>query len=275
MPAIRERWFADDYELTDGDVMDVEYRDGTLVTPAARGSNVVVNNRTGEQWRPKRHGPCTFTLQVWLGTYQRQAQQLWDDLLAAVVQPHRLVTWRRITAAGESRYCYGEVVGALQPTAIGQAAYRASIDVVVPGGYWRGDQLQVVTVPAGADPAGTVIDLGAFSSSTAMLEELSLTLTGRLVSPQLSDITDRGRGDWVSYNGVVDTGQGLTLNNATWGITGSGGLVPDGGLVNYSGDRFLALAATPPGVKHQLLLTATEIDPGAAVTVSGYRSYLV
>lgn len=274
MGAIRERWFADDWEFTEGDIRDVEYRSGQLGIPAARGSNAAVPNRTGEVWRPKIHGPGTFTLEVWLGTYQRQAQALWDELLRAVVQPHRLVTYRRITAAGETRYCQGEVIGAMAPTSIGQAAYRASIAVDVPAGYWRGEQLQTVTTPLSAGPGGTVVDLSVFSSSTAALEELSYTLTGQLVDPRVADTTARGRGGWLSYTGTVPTGKALTLDAASWQVSGSPGFTPSGQAVDYSGDRFLTLAATPPNGAHRLLVTAGTVGAGAALTVAGYRSYL-
>lgn len=283
MVAIRERWFADDWEFTEGDIRDVEYRAGQLGTPPVRGSNATVANRTGEVWRPKRHEAGTFTLEVWLGTYQRQAQALWDELLRAVVQPHRLVTYRRITAAGETRYCQGEVMAALAPVPIGQSAYRASIEVHVPSGYWRGEALQTVTAPAVAGPAGTVVDLSVFSPSTAPLEELTVRLAGELSGAELTDITDRGRGDTLSYAASIPGGQSLTLDCANWLATPSPGwaamTAPPSSLynpaaINYSGDRFLNLAATPPGVKHQLLFTADTIGPGAEVTVSGYRSYL-
>ena len=127
MAAIRERWLADGWEFTEGDIRDVEYRSGQLGAPGTRGSNATVANRTGEVWRPKLHAAGSFTLEVWFGTYQRQAQQLWDDILRAVSQPHRLVEWRRITAAGETRTCLGEVTAALAPIAT-----RCSVNVRPP-----------------------------------------------------------------------------------------------------------------------------------------------
>jgi hypothetical protein len=277
MSAIRERWFADDWEITQGDNRDVELRDGQLGTPQVRGANAIIPNRTGETWRPKLHDAGTFTLHVWLGTYQRQAQALWDELLQAVVQPHRLVTYRRITAAGETRYCQGEVIGALQPTAIGQAAYRAAIEVHVPSGYWRGEQQLTVDTwtQADDDPNARIVDLSPFSTSTAPLEELTLTLAGELPNPKIADTTTRGRGDWVSYAGTIPDGGSLILDCATWGINGGGGFTPSAQAVNYSGDRFLTLAATPPGIAHSLRVTADSFGAGSSLTVSGYRSYLV
>lgn len=274
MVAIRERWFADGWEFTEGDIRDVEYRSGQLGAPAMRGSNAVVANRTGEQWRPKVHGPGSFTLEVWLGTYQRQAQAMWDELLRAVVQPHRLVTWRRITAAGETRFCEGEVTAALQPTYVGQSAYRASIEVSVPRGYWRGDteftQATALTGPAGYRD----LALTEFATSTAPLEELRLRLDGQLVNPRVQDLTDRGRGEELLYAQTIPNGQALALDCADWSAAGAGGLVPVPAAINYTGDRFLTVAATPPGVVPTLRLAADTIGAAGRLTVSGSRSYL-
>lgn len=277
---IRERWFADAYEFTEGNVRDVEYRSGQLGAPAMRGSNATVAQRTGEVWRPKVHEAGSFTLSIWFGTYQRQAQAMWDDILRAVVQPHRLVTWRRITADGETRFCEGEVVNAFEPTAIAQSSYRADLDVRVPAGYWRGDQMFTYSSGAtGPDARTRKLLLPGLSKSTATLEKLAITLTGgseaALSNPVLADTTDRGRGDVLQYNGLIGADQSLALDNETWALTPAGGLALNSAAVQYTGDRFLALAATPPGVTHELTLTSTATIPaGAGVTVSGYRSYL-
>lgn len=233
-----------------------------------------MNNRAGEVWRPKKHGPGTFTLEVWLGTYQRQAQQLWDELLQAVDSPHRLITWRRVTADGENRTCLGEVTGSLQPSAVGQSAYRASIEVTVPGAYWKGDQLLTVTSPTTGAALTRDMDLSVFSRSTGPLEELQIKLAGKLVNPRLADVTLFGAGDSVLYAATIANAQALVLNCGNWTVTTEGGHTYLGQALNYTGDRYLALAATPPGGKHKLRLTADEIGANGKVTVSGYPSYL-
>ncbi len=58
----RERWTVDGYDLTQGTDRDVEYRAGLYRSPAAEGEDGEVSNRTGRIWRPKTHGPGTFTL---------------------------------------------------------------------------------------------------------------------------------------------------------------------------------------------------------------------
>lgn len=281
MVAIRERWLADGWEFTEGDIRDVEYRSGQLGAPGTRGSNATVSNRTGEVWRPKLHGAGSFTLEVWFGTYQRQAQQLWDHILRAVVQPHRQVEWRRITAAGETRTCLGEVTAALQPTAIGQSGYRASIEVNVPRGYWRSEQeFTAATELAGAPAVGADgkpyrdLPLTAWADSTAPMEELTLRLDGQLVNPRVTDRSPLGRAGELFYAQTIPANQAMVLGSGDWSITGVGGLGPVEAAVNYTGDRFLTVAATPPGMTPTLRLSADTIGAAGQLTVSGPRAYL-
>lgn len=283
---IRERWFVDDYEFTDGDIRDVEYRTGQLVTPAGRGGNAVVPQRTGQVWRPKVHDQGVFTLSIWFGISQQQAQQQWDDILKACMQPHRLPTWRRITAAGEVRVCLGEVVASTKPVPVGQLGYRADLQIDVPRSYWHSDLAYVMASNPlglgleglGVDPLGgsntITVDLVGLAPSTAALEELVLRIDGLAVNPVITDITDRGRGEVLSYAGSIPDGTSLTLDSGQWWATGGGGLAPNQAAVNYTGDRYLTIAAPPPGVTPRLQLTADQIGPHTKLTVSGYRSYL-
>lgn len=275
MVAVRERWFADSYELTHGEVRDVEYRSGQLGTPDAVGSNARVPNRTGELWRPKKHGPGQFTLQVWLaGADQAEAQAQWDEILRATVSLHRLVTWRRITPAGETRQCLGEITGRMEPTAIGQQGYRASLGVSVPAGYWVGTDLLTYSTPTGAGATQREIDLPGFEKCTAPLEGLTLRLDGQLVRPRVTDVTPYGVGGNMLYDGTVADGQAATFESASWGLTGSGGFAPDLQRINYTGERFLTLAPTPPGTVHRVRLSADTMGANGKLTVSGYRAYL-
>ncbi len=278
---IRERWSVDGYELTEGAVRDVEYRSGQLGTPALRGDNATVAHRTGTLWRPKVHEAGAFTLEVWFGEDQRTAQAQWDEILRAVVSPHRLCTWSRVTAAGEVRSCAGEVTAALQPTAIGQAAYRAQIEVTVPSGYWRGERMFTASTSTEGSPATGAgglryrdVALTGLAPSTAPMEELVLRLDGHLVGPQVLDVTLFGRGERLQYALTIPAGRGLELDCRQWVGTGIGGLTFEAEALSYTGHRYLTVAAAPPGVVPTVRLAASSMGAGARLTVSGYRSYL-
>jgi hypothetical protein len=281
---VRERWFADGYEFTDGDVRDVEYRTGLLGTPEMRGDNGVIPNRTGELWRPKHDGPGSFTLAIWLaGGSQAEAAAAWDTVLRAVRQRRRLVTWQRITPDGETRQCQGEIVGSMQPTALGQIGYRAGLEVRVPAAYWFGTTLFTYSTPTGTGVTQRDLDLPGFAGCTAPLEGLTYKLDGQLVRPKLTDITTFGAGDNVLYDATIADGTSATLDSSTWGITGGGGHVADGQKLTYpavavpgaSQDRFLALEPLhPSATTHRVRLSADTIGTNGKLTVSGYRAYL-
>jgi hypothetical protein len=272
---VRERWFAGSYEFTEGDVRDVEYRTGLLGTPELRGDNAVVPNRTGQLWRPKMHGPGSFTLSIWLaGNSQSEAAQAWDALLRAVVQRRRLVTWQRVTADGETRQCQGEVIASMQPTALGQLGYRCAISVNVPGSYWFGTDLITYSTPTGTGATQRDLAMPDFQTSTAPLEGLTYKLDGQLVRPRLADVTLNGAGDSLLYDTTIGDATSATLDSSTWGLTGGGGHAANLQALSYTGQRYLALEPTEPGTIHTVRLSADTIGANGKLTVSGYRAYL-
>lgn len=271
----RERWYVDGYEITQGDTLDVEYRTGLLGTPGLRGENPEVANRTGTVWRPKKHGAGSFTLAMWWGDqYQSEAQEKWDELLRAFVASHRLATWTRVTASGETRTCLGEVVAELSPVAIGQQAYRAGIQVGVPDGYWQSQTSYTHSTPTGTGVVTRDLDLTDFVKSTAPNEKLLLTIAGQAVNPKIAEITIDGRAEWVQYNGTIPDGQSMIINCETWALTGTGGFVPDPQKLTYNGDRFFTLGTARPGVTTRVRFSADLIGANGRLTVAGRRSYL-
>ncbi|GAA2746176.1 hypothetical protein [Kitasatospora cinereorecta] len=274
----RERWLVDGYELTDGLVRDVEYRSGLVTTPAVVGANAAVPNRIGELWRPKHHGPGKFTLALWLapraGGWQA-VEQAWEDLLRAIARPHRLLTFERYTAAGQLRRCQGEVLSALAPTPLGQSGMRVGVEVNVPAGYWEsGDIAFEATAPG--SPLPQDLDLDPFTDATAPMEQLAYRITGPITAPTVTDTSDGpGRnGDSFTYTGQIAAGQSLTVDSATWQLTGTGGLVPDPARLTNTGPAFLRLAPGRPGMPPSVRLTGTNPGAGTQLTVTGRRAYL-
>lgn len=271
----RETWHIDGWELTQGIVRDLEYRAGLYRTPAVDGTDSNVSNRTGRLWRPKTHGPGQFTLAVWLGGASRaEAERLYDELLRAVVHPHRLATYRRGLADGTARECSGDVTAALEPTAIGQQGMRLGIEVTVPRAYWRGTVLRTAqrTVPLGATVV--TLPLPEFARSTAPMEGLTYRITGPVTSPTVADITDDGVADSFTYSGVIGSGQTLVVNSDTWQVTGEG-FTPNQAAMNYTGRVFLPVVAARPGRTPTLRLTGTSMNTATTLRVSGYEAFLL
>ncbi|MFJ8043788.1 hypothetical protein ACIRBX_25130 [Kitasatospora sp. NPDC096147] len=272
----RERWLVDGYELTEGLVRDVEYRAGLIATPPVIGANATVPNRVGELWRPKHHGPGKFTLALWLaprtGGWQ-QVEAAWEDLLRVLARPHRLLTFERHTAAGQIRRCQGEVLSSLAPTPLGQSGMRLGVEVTIPSGYWEG----TATV-TNSSPAGTALPhalaLAAFADATAPMENLAYRIDGPITAPTVTDTTDGPGGDSFTYTGQITAGQSLTVDSATWQLSGTGGLQPDPARLSLTGPAVLRLAPGRPSSPPSVRLSGTNGGPGTALTVTGRPAYL-
>ncbi|MEV7926096.1 hypothetical protein [Kitasatospora sp. NPDC088779] len=274
----RERWLVDGYDLTDGLVRDVEYRAGLTATPVVVGANATVPNRIGELWRPKHFGPGKFTLALWLAPQSggwQDVEAAWEDLLRMVARPHRLLTFERRTAAGQVRRCEGEVLSALTPTPLGQSGMRISLEVTVPAGYWVSADTSTQTSTAGA-AVPQDLALTAFADATAPMEQLAYLITGPITAPTVTDTTDgTGRdGDSFTYTGQIPAGQALTVDAATWQLTGSGGLVPDPGRLTLTGPAVLRLAPGRPGSPPSVRLAGTNTGVNTQLAVTGRRAYL-
>lgn len=137
----RERWHADDYEITAGFVRDLETYEGLLGSAPITATDISVPLRDGELDVPGRLGPGGFTIRMWLGGANRaDIEGQWEQLLRVLVKRHRLVRWTHRRADGTTREAYGRVVGKIDPTPIGRLGIRAQIEVLVPSGVWQNTQ---------------------------------------------------------------------------------------------------------------------------------------
>lgn len=271
----REEWWADGWEITQGLVRDVEKRDGLYRTAAKRGGNVTIAAQHGDLWRPKKNGPGTFVLSLWLGGSTRaEVEGYWDTLIRAVTPGHRLVRYQRRTASGEWREAWGEVVSAMEPTPHGQVLMRASVEVTIPAGRW-----QRQTDASAALPGTGALTLGTFADSTAPLDDLTYRITGPITNPTVQDTTDVALGtlgDSFTWTGVIGAGQTLVVDSGKWTVTGEGGLsVPHVGPLSYTGDRFLTVPVAPPNGVPQVQMTGFNVGAGAGLTVTGRPAYAV
>jgi hypothetical protein len=242
---VRERWFIDDFELTQGYVREVEYRQGLYTTAELQGDNGQVPQRAGEVWRPKRRGAVGFAVNMWVaGEDRTEVERLYADVLQAIGDGTRLPLWRRHLANGTVRQTEAEVVGVITPTPVGNVAMRLSLEARAPAGVWEAtvDAEQQTTARPGT---GTVLDMVNFGDDiTAPLDQLVYVITGPATNPEVVDATV-GAGDSFRYAGTVPAGATLTINSETWGINGSG-FTPDRGAFYHTGPRFMTLRTPMP-----------------------------
>lgn len=270
-----EAWYADDFLLSEGIVRDVETRAGIARTPAPRGSNPSLSNRTGELWRPKMHGAGSFVLNMWCAAEAPRAQvdALYDDVLRATARPHRLTRYRHVRADGSARYAMGELVSAIEPAPIGQAGWRFGLEVRIPDGYWLDEAEQtMVVIPTSNDQ---VFALDAFGGSSAPMERLRITVMGGASGLRLADYTDDVEGDWLAYSVGVPDGQGIEFDAGEWQPYGLNGLIVNEQAISYSGGRFLTIPAAAPGKVPLLRVQSTNRTANTRIEVAGPPAYLV
>lgn len=282
----RERWVVDGYEFTEGLVRDVEYRAGLLATAPLVGDNSSIPNRSGVVWRPKRRGPASFTLNMWLGTEAGRdvVDRLYDDLIRAVGDGSTLPLWNRYLADGTVRECRGEVVGSLQPQPLGNVAMRLGVEVLVPSGAWQGTVDSETLMQPGAPP-GSLVDLPDFGYVTAPMERLRYTIRGPATDVVVTDVTRGVDGDWFKVTGTVPAGTTLTLNAANWNISGSLRGGPNGldlatqaemrSAVSYSGSRFLAVRTPRPDESPRLRFEYRNGSGSTQLTIAGRPAFAV
>lgn len=274
---MREQWFADDYELTQGFVRDVETREGLYRTPSPRGDDAVVAARQGDLWAAKRWGPGGFVLNVWFGddTSREAVEEAYDEMLRAVAVVHRQVRWRRHLADGSIRECYGQLVQAIEPKAIGQRGVRFGVEVKVTAGVWNDvDPTTFFGVPGA--PFNTALPLAAFERATGPMDEFSFLIEGPVTNPLVRAADNGGWSttEWFKYTGVIPAGKSITVDSKAWTVVGGGGFVPNPAALSYGGGRFLTVWPQPPGLVPTVRLEGAGGGAGTRLTVTGRAAYL-
>lgn len=276
----RERWYVGGYELTQGVVRDVEYRNGLYVAPQQVGDNAAIPGQTGELWRAKKHGAGRFVLSMWLddgaaGAGRVGTEANYDELLRGLFRPWQLVTFQRYLASGEVRQCKGEVVSDLAPDAVGQLAMRYAVEVHVPGAYWEA----VADVSDASTTGGTLpqtLTLGSFALATAPMEELLYKIDGPISNPTVVDVTDGVDGWSWTYSGTVPSGQSISVDAKIWAVTGGGGFTVNHGAYAYTDTgRFMTVVPGAPGLFPTVQLRGTGGGGNTRLTVTGRPKFLV
>jgi hypothetical protein len=274
-----ERWFVDDWELTQGWVRNVEYRSGLSATPAVFGANASVPGLTGELWRPKRHGAGRFVLNLWVAganNTQAAAWAVYEDVLRAVARPTELLVFKRTMDDGSQRQCRGEVITAIEPIPVGDGAYRMAIEVGVPSGYWESVGTFTDTSATGSTLPRD-LSLTTLNPSTAPMEHLTYTITGPITNPKVSERINGADLDSFTFTGVVGATQTLIVNASTWALTGSGTptFTPSLAALSYTSGRFLSVKPARPGGTAAVRMTGSAGGTTTRLQVSGRQAFLV
>ncbi len=290
----RELWTVDGWPLNQTSngvpIRDIELNEGLYGPPAQVGANGTISNFTGELWRPKKHGPGRFVLNMFLApepddpAFTRvRLDAAFDELYRAFQHSGRLMTFQRTLQSGEVRVCQGETVS-VSPSPIGKGNnwYRFGIEVNVPAGYWQ--SLYTFVSRSGASSfTERTLNLSEFVGATAPLEDLQVVITGGVENPLVQDTTDDDLGvdgDWFSYYGTIPVDGALVVNCSDWTVAGIGGdsvggFDPSVGQLSHKGGRFLTVEHPRPGRVSQVTMTAVNVTPECNLQLSGHKFFMV
>jgi hypothetical protein len=268
----RERYVIDGYDVTEGNVRDVETREGLATEPDLRGDDQEIANSIGDVFVPKVYGPGRFTMQVWWGvsTTRAAVEAAFEELQRVVSRPHRMCRIVRTLSDGSTRQCDAYKVSSMKPTAIGQRGYRAGIEFKIPRGFWRGTADVVDETPAGAALPKTLalVNVGA---GTAPVDDSVYRVIGPISDPVVVDTTDGVDKAWFSYAGQVPANAHMEVNAATWTVVGVGFTVNQQ-AVAFS-ERMTTVAG-PPGQNPTVALRGTNGGATTALRVTGRPAWL-
>lgn len=250
-----------------------------MATPPRRGKNVAVPGRHGTIHTPrKRFDETDIGLRCYVlgaqpdGTVpvgSTAAKELYaraDALMTLFTAD--TVSLTRTMPDGSTRTATAEVLGAMNwARRLGDAPLIAMVTVslTLPAAFWF-DTAAVSQTITGV--TGTVATMTAFTGATAPMTDLTITCTGPVSNPKLTQGTR-----YVQWNGVVSSGQQLVISTANWQVGPGSGSAWNPDLRNVSfgpGPEWFMLDPTTA-----LQVTLTHTGGGSAsVTIAGKRAYL-
>ncbi len=265
---MRETWEVDGLVLTDGLVMDVEYRDGLNAIPVARGGGGTVAGRHGEVPGERlKYGPGSFVLNLWM------ERSKWPLVQRAAGQVHRLHEYVHGRDDGSRVYCRGRLSDSPTPEHIGQKGMRVGLEVYVPDAFWF-DELNGTDVSAPGALLPKDLLLTTKANATAPMDRLVYTITGPVTNPQVMVTSDPELFDSFTYQGTVPAGATLLVDAENWALSGTGGFVPDLTRLKWTGDRWLEVPPAPVGLVPAVRLLGTGGGAQTSLTVTGPGAYL-
>jgi hypothetical protein len=249
---------------------------GRLRTPARRGDNVTVPGRHGAIRTPnKRFDQGEIVLPMWVvGADEDGLVPAFgpgrDQLFANVDMLTRIFSTETVDLVhtlpdGSQRRLLGEPSEAIDFTSMaGGGRAEFAVTLRVPGAFWT--DIADVSASFAGEGAWSVAE---FDGATAPMDELAVTFTGG-TNPRV-----QAGNVWLQYSAVLAATESITLDCATWTLSGGGGLVPDYSRVDHAGDgRWFVL---PPGVTSSTpSVEVSQTGIGAMTTqFIGRRKYLI
>lgn len=266
----KTRWFLRGWELTTGNVRDVESRAGWESLSPGQGENVTIPNRGGYVFRPKRISAGKFSLSFWLaGADETELLSLWGQIIQAAAPLETLTSVRRIDPDGTEWRCEAELTGTIAPTRVADRGIKAMLEFSIPSGQWESATSYTAYSTAGAALPQS-LSLPFLAGSSGQASTLFLEVYGPIVNPVIADVTSFGSGHQVSYAGTIPAGGVLRIDSANWNVVAVGFALNPAALQPTAG-RYMLIDVPAPGTVPVLQLRGTGGGATTRLGVAGRK----
>lgn len=234
-----------------------------MSVPSLRGDNRRYPNRTGQAFRPKIADSKVISLAMWVtgadtstglpSTNDQIAQwnDNWNYLRRLLWTPDREVSltrrWLLNAAAPQMQVATAnaQLAGQMEPNMTGRSRADFVVDLLLADPFFYGDEISV------AVPANATVDVFNPGDSKSSNMPLSITFTGNLSTPTLTNQTN---GVWMKIGTVIASGTNVSTDVATFNARRSTDLSNMGTSISQGGAR--QWMVLEPGL-NRLKLTAT------------------
>lgn len=271
---VRERYWIDGWELTDGYYRDVEVRDGmgNSTPPSTQASDVYIVGRHGILDPVRLTADAgAFALQMWvLENRWSAADADYQLLLRAAGQYARSSHHLYTRGDGSQVECQARLTDAIEPVPLGQLGMRLQCGFKIPSAFWQDVQYTTDTTA----PGSLSLPLASKALASAPMTDLVYTVTGPITNPKVAVVTALDTfGDYFQFNGIIPGGASLTVQAGTWTITASGMAAPTLDTVLWTGNNLLEVAPAPPGSVPTLALSGSGTTSSTRLSVAGHAKY--
>lgn len=260
---------------------NVETLGATLQVPARRGDATPVAGRHGALGSTRNYyEPRTMPWPMWVQgtdddglvpvgqTRRTQFYKNLDTLTRLFAQPSLDI--RHTLPDNSIRQIFGKCVASIDFSTSGATPLgKYSVELLCLKPFFQ--DVNTTTQSFGIGGTNANLSLTNFDGATAPMAEMVFSFTGPMNNPKIQDpIT----GVWFQYNETFTAGKGITVDCATWGITGIGGYVVDYAKAVHAGSGSF-YEVTPPLTGPAAVTFTSTGGTGGTVAFTGRRKFLV
>lgn len=261
---------------------NVESLAATLRSAGRRGANAIVAGRDGSlytPYKPVENG--IFTLPMWIApcdvdegipggsNARKEFYKNLDMITALFDKDYGLLDVRHTLPDGTIRQAMCDVLTSIDFTTQGvNPIAKFVVELINTDSFWK----DVTLTNANSSLINSPWTWA--TGGTAPVNDAVYTVTGPITNPR---VTDEVSGAYLQYGGTVAGGQTLVMNASNFNITGTGGLVPNFGVIVYNrtGGRLMRLTPSRTALLYRVRLTGSGTSGATNLAISGYKKYKV